>query len=244
MTPSLFTEQEQVKLHCRFGHPGSQKLYDFYIVLRRITVMRLRGTHWRISLNVVVLANPHDLPRASSMPVSLTTALCSIQKYWWLYSSWTDARPVLSVVCRDTRFQSPMVLPDGTKAIDVWHALLRCWVYRFSGAPDSIRHNAGVQFIAQEFQTLAGEMGIRCQPIPVEGPHSLGIGEICHGALRRPFERLFVAHPDASSELLLDAYVKAANDLMGPDGLVRTLFVFDVYPKLPLKVSSSAAVPY
>jgi hypothetical protein len=134
-------------------------------------------------------------------------------------------------------------LQDGTKAIDVWHALLRCWIYRFSGAPDSIRHDAGVQFMAQEFQTLAGEMGIRCQPIPVKSPHSLGIGERYHGALRRTFESRRVAHPEASSELLLDASVKAANDLMGPDGLVPTLLVFGVYPKLPLKDSSSTAVP-
>jgi hypothetical protein len=57
-------------------------------------------------------------------------------------------------------------------------------------------------------------------------------------------ERLRVVRPEASSELLLDASVKPANDLMGPDGLLPTLLVFGVCLKLPLKDSSSTAVPY
>jgi hypothetical protein len=243
VTESLFTEQELVKLHCRFGHPGSQKLYDFLGRASPDDCDEItRDALEKIAQRCRSCESTRPAPRIFKARIPHDGALFNSEILVDLFV--LDRRPVFSVVCRDTRFQSAMFLQDGTKAIDVWHALLRCWIYRFSGAPDSIRHDVGVQFMAQEFQTLAGEMGIRCQPIPVESPHSLGIGERYHGALRRIFERLRVAHPEASSELLLDASVKAANDLMGPDGLVPTLLIFGVYPKLPLKDSSSTAVPY
>jgi hypothetical protein len=122
-------------------------------------------------------------------------------------------------------------------------SLLQYWVCRYVGAPDSIRTEYGSQFVAAEFQTLAAEMNISCSPVPVESAHSMGIGERYHGPVRRIFERLRIAHPSVDKDLVLDIAVKACNDTIGVDGLVPTLLLYGVYPRVPLKDAASGAVP-
>jgi hypothetical protein len=146
VTESLFTEQELVKLHCRFGHPGSQKLYD---ILRRASPddcdETTRDALEKIAQRCRSCESIRPAPHIFKSRLPHDGAFFNSEILGKLF--FLDRRPVLSVVCRDTCFQSAMLLPDGTKAIDVWHALLRCWIYPFSGAPDSIRHDAGVQFV-------------------------------------------------------------------------------------------------
>jgi hypothetical protein len=135
-------------------------------------------------------------------------------------------KPVLSVVDRDTRYQSAIFLPTGTKSLDVWQALLRCWICRYAGAPDSIRTDYGSQFVAGEFKVWSAEMNILCSAVPVESAHSMGIDERYHGPIRRIFERLRLAHPRAPKDFLLDISVKTCNDLTGVDVLVPALLVY------------------
>jgi hypothetical protein len=120
--------------------------------------------------------------------------------------------PVLSVVDRDTRYQSAIFLPTGTKALDVRQPLLRFWICRYAGAPDSIRTGYGSQFVAAEFKVLSAEMNISCSAVPVESAHSMGIGERYQGPIRRIFERLRLAHPRAPKDLLPDISVKTCNE--------------------------------
>jgi hypothetical protein len=168
-----------------------------------------------------------DQPLVCSKPVSRTTVFFNDEVIVDIFV--ISGQPVLSVVDRDTHFQSATFLTRGTKAVQVWQALLQCWVCRYVGAPDSIRTDYGSQFVGAEFQTLAAEMNISCSPVPVESAYSMGIGERYHGPVRRIFDRLQIAHPNEDQDLVLNIAVKACNDTMGIDGLVPTLLLDGVY---------------
>jgi hypothetical protein len=239
-TDSMFTEQELIKLHTRFGHPGTKKLFEFLSraspddvdsttknVLKRIAERCRACAPSRPAPRIFRTRTPHD-------GVYFNAEI--IVDIFFL-----AGKPVLSVVDLDTRYQSAIFLPTGTKSLDVWQALLRCWICRYAGAPDSIRTEYGSQFVAAEFKVLSAAMNISCSAVPVESAHSMGIGERYYGPIGRIFERLRLAHPRAPKNLLLDISVKTCNDLTGVDALVPTLLV--CYPRLPLKDAADGAVP-
>ncbi|XP_044722189.1 polyprotein [Hirsutella rhossiliensis] len=77
-------------------------------------------------------------------------------------------------------------------------------------APDFMRHDAGTNFAAEEFQK-----------------------EKRHTALRRAYDILQAELGESRSpDALLQMAVKAVNDTAGPDGLVPTLLVFGAYPRI------------
>ncbi|KAM4056999.1 polyprotein [Hirsutella rhossiliensis] len=77
-------------------------------------------------------------------------------------------------------------------------------------APDFMRHDAGTNFAAEEFQKRKA-----------------------HGPLRRAYDILQAELGESRSpDALLQMAVKAVNDTAGPDGLVPTLLVFGAYPRI------------
>lgn len=157
-----------------------------------------------------------------------------------------NGRTTLSIVDRDTRFTVCRFMQSNqeVKAKDVWRMLLQAWVFSYSGYPDILRHDRGTQFVAAELQVVAAEAGISAATVGVESANAMGIGERVHGPIRRIFEKLLADNPDFDDEdFLLAAATKSYNDMQGVDGLVPTLLVFGVYPKIPLPGSANHAVP-
>lgn len=131
------------------------------------------------------------------------------------------------------------------KADDVWRAITEAWSLTYLRWPDTIRHDRGVQFVAEKLLAAAGEVGVQCVSIAVEKPNALGIGERIHGPIRRIVDKLAMDFSSLSQnlELLVQAAVKSYNDTVGVDGLVPTLLVFGAYPKVPLYASPDASKP-
>src|SRR6266487_5250031 len=95
-------------------------------------------------------------------------------------------------------------------------------------------HNARKNFISIEFKQLANSMAIEIKEVLVEAHNSVGLVERYHAPLRRLYEIIQDELKDEyiDKEMILQMAVKAVNDSVGPNGIVPTLLVFGVYPRL------------
>lgn len=97
-----------------------------------------------------------------------------------------------------------------------------------------IIHDAGKHYAGAEFQKLASGYNIACEEVPIEAHDRVGKIERAYRELRRAyiiFKEFFKAQ-GLSRDDLLKMSVKACNDSAGPDGLIPTLLVFGVYPRV------------
>lgn len=100
-----------------------------------------------------------------------------------------------------------------------------------SRSSDIFTQDAGKQFMSRLFQTNAELIHIQTKAVPVESPNSMKFVERYHGPLRRAFNIINSESTDLSNEEALQLSVKALNDSVGPDGLVRTLLVYGAIPR-------------
>src|SRR6266487_6305898 len=82
--------------------------------------------------------------------------------------------------------------------------------------------------------------------MPVKAHNSIGKVEQYHTPVCRVYKLFLKSFPKISKEERLALSVKCVNDTVGPDGLVPTLLVFDVYPRIlsskrPLALTSERA---
>lgn len=77
---------------------------------------------------------------------------------------WLDGRPVLHVVCEETGFGGATFVPCKGKnptSVEVWLALLRCWILLYVGPPHRLKHDPGTNFASNEFKYLLGTSSTR-----------------------------------------------------------------------------------
>lgn len=241
----LYTAPELTKLHLRFGHPSSKKLYEF---LMRATPDELDADTRRILDELT--ARCRGCQRTARAPVRFRVSLpddnFAFNREVIVDLFTISGRTVLSIVDRDTRFVVCKFMPSNTdvKAQDVWRVLQEAWALTYLGWPDTLRHDRGVQFVATQLQTAAAEVGMRCVTVGVEAANAMGIGERIHGPIRRIFEKIKSENSEVDDDaFILHAACKAFNDCNGVDGLVPTLLVFGAYPKIPLPNSADHALP-
>lgn len=242
---TLYTTPELKRLHRRFGHPSTEKLIQF---LERCDADQIDSQTSKTLEQIAKSCN--GCQRSSKAPVrfrvSIPSDMFEFNREVIVDLFTINKRTAISFVDRDTRFSVCRFMPanNEVKAKDVWRMLLTAWVFPYSGYPDTLRHDRGTQFIASELQVVAAEAGISAASVGIESANAMGIGERIHGPIRRTFEKLLADHPDFDDhDFLLMAATKSYNDMQGVNGLVPTLLVFGVYPKIPLPGSSDHAVP-
>lgn len=242
---TLYTSSELRRLHRRFGHPSNEKLLQF---LERCSEEDLDSVT-KQNLEEIA-ASCAQCQRGARAPVRFRVSIPS-DTFEFNREVITDlftinGKTAISFVDRDTRFAACRFMDSNkqVKAKDVWRMLRTAWVFPYSGYPDTLRHDRGIQFTASQLQVTAAEAGISATSVGIESANAMGIGERIHGPIRRIYEKLLEEHSDFDDpEFLLMAASKAYNDLHGIDGLVPTLLVFGVYPKIPLPGSDGRAVP-
>lgn len=77
--------------------------------------------------------------------------------------------------------------------------------------------------------------GIKFQPYGVESPNALGVGERYHTYLRTIANKVQAEKPHNSEKQALSLAVNAIKDTAGPSGLVPTLLVFGIMPRIPVR---------
>jgi hypothetical protein len=87
--------------------------------------------------------------------------------------------------------------------------------------------------VGSEFVNNAKIMAIEIEEIPVKIYHSIGKVERYHASLKRAFEIITADFGNTiTPDHALQMAIKAVNDTAGPNGLVPTLLVFGIFPRI------------
>lgn len=107
------------------------------------------------------------------------------------------------------------------------------WIVRYVGYPDKLALKQGQQFKSKEWESLMKDAGIEVHPSGVESHNELGTREQYHAFIRRVYNKVLTDSVDISEDRALSLPVKACNDTAGENGLVSTVLVFGVVPRMP-----------
>eukprot|EP00171_Calliarthron_tuberculosum_P011974 IDg11974t1 len=198
---SLYTVQELRNIHRRTGHPSARRL-----------------------MNILESSpNSSDLPRDTrSMLIRIEKSCRACQLYTKAPESFRfvikdDARfnhevlvdiftlsdgNVLHIICTGTKYQLGVFL-NSASSKSCWEAIRSCWINILSGAPNTIKADAGRQFDSKEFRGSARAEGIPVDIIPTEVHHKIGLLERYHKIVRQVYEKLKIDDPTMSRELRL-----------------------------------------
>jgi hypothetical protein len=223
---TFFTETELRRLHRRFGHPRTERLYKM-----------LNNAGHEVTLSVLeeIQKFCHYCQKNDPAPRRFKFTIQDETNF--NYNIVLDVvrlgnRNVLHVIDTDTSFQAATFLKS-MSARDTWDALCRCWINTYQGPPDYITHDPGTNFASEDFRNRAKIVGAQCREMPVEAHWAVGKIERAHAPLRRTYEILKaeLGHSTEDEDILQMA-TKALNDTAGPNGLVPTLLVFGAYPRI------------
>ncbi len=144
-----------------------------------------------------------------------------------------DGDPILHFVDKATRFQAARQM-NNKSAKHTWDTIQLCWIDVYIGLPYLITHDAGTNFVRKKFRYYAKSMAITTRVVPVEADKSIGMVERDHAILRRAY-KVIAADLQGfglNKKTILQMDVKAINYTSGSDGLVPTLLVFRVHPRI------------
>lgn len=228
----LYTELELRRMHKHFYHPSTEKLYA---VIKRAEPST---THTGIYDILDKVRNTCETCQRNSREphrfrVSLPGEECTFNRIVSMDIMSLDSKPVLHVVDRDTKLGAACFL-DGESAAHVWRAFLNIWVSVYVGYPDYVAIDQGPQFQSHEFKSFLNSAGIQLRPSGIESHNALGNGERYHSYLRSVYHKVRDDATQLSKADALRLAIKAVNDTAGPAGLVPTLLVFGVMPRLPI----------
>ena len=227
----LFTEAELHKVHNHFFHPKPEKLY----ALIRRTDPATASPKVLHDLERIE-ATCHPCQRHATSPhrfkVSLPSGDIVFNREVCMGLMFLNQRPVLHVVDRDTKFNSARFLQNET-AETAWNTFREMWVSMYVGYPDIISADQGPQFRSKYWRSVTKLAGIVLKLSGVESHNAINVGETYHEFLRRIFNKAIADNHQLSHEDLLVLSTKALNDTAGPNGLVPTLLVFGVLPRIP-----------
>lgn len=223
----FLTEPQLRRLHRRFGHPRTDRLY------------KLLKSAGHDDVDELVLQKIQKLCHQCQLhdPAPKRFKFSIKDESHFNYEIIMDVvrlgdRNVLHVIDSDTSFQAATFL-NSLSARDTWNALCKCWIYTYIGPPDRLAHDPGTNFASEEFRNNAKIMGITCEEMPVEAHWAIGKIERSHMPLRRAYDILKaeIGH-NTDDETILQMAIKAINDTAGPNGIVPTLLVFGTYPRV------------
>lgn len=228
----FFTSSELRKIHRHFHHPQPGKIYS---TIRRAdpkeASKNLMADLESITATCEVCQQEADAPHR--FRVSIPHGDCVFNPTVSLDLMSLESKAALHVVDKDTKFNAAWFLPSESTST-VWKEFMRIWVSTYIGFPESIAADQGPQFTSSEWKSLLQTAGIRDQPSGVESHNEIGVGERYHSYLRRIYNKVIADDPHIDRNLALQLAAKASNDTAGPSGLVPTLLVFDVLPRIPL----------
>lgn len=228
----FYTSTELRKIHRHFYHPHPGKLYSVMKRADRGKVSPdLMSDLERISATCDVCQREADAPHR--FRVALPDADCVFNRTVCLDLMSLQGMSVLHAVDKDTKFSAACFL-ERENTEEIWESFMRIWVSPYIGYPDEVSTDQGPQFRATEWKNLLQAAGIKENSSGVESHNALGVGERYHAYLRRVYNKVRAENPTLTTNNALQLAVKATNDTAGPSGLVPTLLVFGVLPRLPL----------
>jgi hypothetical protein len=141
-------------------------------------------------------------------------------------------KPVLHIVDVAKTFSTANFLL-AQDVSSVWNTFLTGCATLYIGFPECILADQDFVFMATHWKTACELSNIHLRHTGTESQNSLGSGERFHSHIRRIYQKISLEFPTISKHVRLALSVKAINDICGPKGLVPSLLVFGVLPRLP-----------
>ena len=229
---TLFTKTELRKVHNHFYHPEPDRLYALFKRADPSSASPQLMSDLE-KLNAVCDTCQREGYPPHRFRVSLPGDNTVFNRENCLDIMNIRGHHILHVVDRDTRFSAAAIL-HGESTKDVWRAYMDTWVTKYVGFPDIISVDQGPQFQSKEWKSLMHLAGITFKPSGVESHNAINVGERYHSFLRRIFNKIASSHEDLPPSHLLALSIRAMNDTSGTNGLVPTLLVFGVLPRIPI----------
>jgi hypothetical protein len=114
---------------------------------------------------------------------------------------------------------------------DVWDSILRSWVNVYAGFHDFLTDQES-QLVSPGFTEHAMHFGVNFRYVPIESHNSNGLIERYHEPQRRTYGTIKLDYPGITGELGLSCAVHAANQTLGPEGLVPQTMVLGICSKM------------
>jgi len=225
-----YSVAELDRIHRHFSHPHPDRLF---------AVLRQAGdphgtAETRAQLAALTQACQECLAQAPSrFRVALPHDDIVFNRLILLDIMYLDGKPVLPVIDKDTLF-SAEAFRSGETVEAVWWTYARVSAHAYAGHPERMHTDQGPQFVAAGWRALAHAAGIHQRESGVESHNYLGAGERYHAVLRHIYRRVKADHPDLPPDVALTLAVSAMHKTIGPHGLVPTLLVFGLIPRVPV----------
>lgn len=108
------------------------------------------------------------------------------------------------------------------------------WVHPYVGHPQIMHTDQAPQFKAPTWTALTNSADTTLVLTGIESQNALGVGERYHAFLRLIYLKIRLPYSGLSQEMALRMATAAMNQTAGPRGLVPTLLVFGVIPRMPV----------
>ena len=225
-----YTTQQLQKMHLHFMHPSKTKLLN---LLQRAYPDKFTKDTKTILDNISRACHACQVyaPRPLTFKVRFPDDII-FNKRISLDLMYLHGKPLLHIVDLGTNYFAARFLA-AEDARTVWNTFLYAWVTIYLGFPQEILTDQGSVFTSKEWEQRCKEAEVSIDTTGTESHNSLGKGETYHALLRRVYNKVNTSHPELPKELGLAMTVKAINDTAGPNGLVPTLLLFGVMPRIP-----------
>lgn len=140
--------------------------------------------------------------------------------------------PVLQIVDTHTHFSAGQCL-TGADTGTICLKILTCWSRIYVGFPDSSLSDRGSVFPSSRWKSIGRAGGSELRYTLIESRSSLGVGERYHGPLRKIFCKIKIDYDQVDKKVLLALANQPMNYTFGPEGMVASLLIIGVVPRMP-----------
>ncbi|KAI1006917.1 hypothetical protein K3495_g1305 [Podosphaera aphanis] len=161
--PCLLTETELRRIHRRFGHPSTNRLYNVLQRSGHDSIDKKIIDHLtKFCSNCQKHKGPPKLFKFNLRDAGLEFIHSIVVDIMYI-----DSDPVLHIVDIVTKFQAARWLQN-LSAKHTWDKIRNCWIGVYIGPPDFIVTDAGTNFTSKEFHQTAASMAVSVKNVPVE----------------------------------------------------------------------------
>lgn len=151
-----------------------------------------------------------------------------------------DSRSMIHIVDRHTLLSAAAVA-HGEKLEEQWQLYPETWVQPYVGHPQVVHVDQAPQLASPIWRALTRSAGTDLAQSGVESHNTLAAGERHHAFLRTIYRKVRADHLSLPQAAALSTAVPAMNQTTSPRGLVPTLLVFGIVPRMPVAPMSLPA---
>ncbi|KAA8498413.1 Transposon Ty1-OR Gag-Pol polyprotein [Porphyridium purpureum] len=236
---ALYTSDELMTLHKRFGHASAHKVRKII----NLAGERIEPSEFRKfeddARNCTVCQWYQGRRTTYKVAAEINVEFNHVVQMDFVFIVHNGRNiKVLHAVCAGTKWNAAIESTDGT-APGVFSDFFRMWVSIF-GAPHRLVVDREKVLDSNDLEVMFLNEGCILDPVAIESHWSVGYVERHHEPLRKVCSRIMLEDPSAQFADVLSFALRAINTTTGPENIIPSLLVFGTIPRI--HVRSEAAI--